>query len=478
MFQQTLMRLPNDCANPIVVSNEDHRFIVTEQLEQIARKPASIILEPFGRNTAPALALAALQALETDGDDAILLVLPADHYISDLAEFHKALETARQRAEMGNLVLFGIHPSAPETGYGYLRKGASIENTVFEVKEFVEKPNLKLAMEFMASGEYLWNSGMFVMSARRYLEELATHSKDLNKICQLAFKRRQCEGIFARIPADIFEHCPADSIDYAVMENTKTAVSVSLSAGWSDLGSWTSLWDSEDKDSDGNVLRGDVINRDSKGCYVRSDERLVAMVGVENLVIIDTADAILVAHKDKVQEVKSIVTHLKKQNRSEHDCHREVYRPWGSYDTVDLGSRFQVKNIKVKPGASLSMQKHHHRAEHWVVVSGTAEVTCGENVFLLSENESTYIPIGEVHRLTNPGTIPLEIIEVQSGSYLGEDDIVRFDDIYGRTKKAVQPTVSGTESIVENPVKMTAVERSPLDIGGITYGKTCEVPVD
>lgn len=452
MFQQTLTRLPTFCAAPIIVSNEDHRFIVTDQLEQIASTPSSIILEPFGRNTAPALALAALQALEAGDDEAILLVLPADHYISNLTEFHDALVKARQYAEMGNLVLFGIHPSSPETGYGYLRKGASLESTVFEVQEFVEKPNLTSAMEFMASGDYLWNSGMFVMSARSYLEELATHNEDLDKICRLAFKGRQREGLFTRIPADIFTHCPADSIDYAVMEKTRTAVSVSLSAGWSDLGSWSSLWDNEDKDNDGNVLRGDVINRDSNGCYVRSDKRLIAMIGVEDLVIVDTDDAILVAHKDKVQDVKSIVTHLKELCRSEHECHREVYRPWGSYGTIDLGPRFQVKNIKVKPGARLSLQKHHHRAEHWVVVSGTAEVTCGDNVFLLSENQSTYIPVGEVHRLTNPGNIPLEIIEIQSGSYLGEDDIVRFDDVYGRTDSAAQQTVSGIEAIVKSLV--------------------------
>jgi mannose-1-phosphate guanylyltransferase/mannose-6-phosphate isomerase len=439
MFQQTLTRLPGYCADPIVVSNEDHRFIVTEQLEKIALTPSSVILEPFGRNTAPALALAALHALETGDEEAVLLVLPADHYISDLAEFHQALEVARQSAEQGNLVLFGIQPSSPETGYGYLKKGSTVRATVFEVDEFVEKPDLETAMQYLASGDYLWNSGMFVMRARRYLEELSVHFEDIYHTCKLGYEHRQCEGVFMRIAANIFEHCPDDSIDYAVMEKTNAAVSVSLAAGWSDLGSWSSLWDNETKDEQNNVVRGDVISQDSKGCYVRSDERLVALVGVEDLVVVDTDDAVLVAHKDKVQNVKGIVAHLKKHGRTEHDSHREVRRPWGSYDTVDLGSRFQVKNIKVKPGASLSLQKHHHRAEHWVVVSGTAEVTCGEKVFLLSENQSTYIPVGEVHRLKNPGTIPLEIIEIQSGSYLGEDDIVRFEDIYGRVDDKVEP---------------------------------------
>ncbi|MAM86592.1 MAG: mannose-1-phosphate guanylyltransferase/mannose-6-phosphate isomerase [unclassified Hahellaceae] len=452
MFQQTIQRLPAGLSSPIIVTNEAHRFLVQEQLQAIDCDPLQIILEPFGRNTAPAVAMAALEVLSSGRDD-IIAVLPADHFIGNIPEYHRALATARDRAAQGDLVLFGITPTAPETGYGYIRTGSSVGDQAKEVLEFVEKPDLQTAMSYLASGEYFWNSGMFVFSARRYIEELAVHYPRMFVSCELAYEASQSSDGCRLLAPEQFRDCPDESIDYALMEKTDAATAVAMNAGWSDLGCWSSLWDTEARDSDDNVLLGDVVSHRSTACYVRSDHRLVATVGVQDLFIVDTKDAVLVAHRDSVQEVKTIVDKLKAARRSEHVVHREVFRPWGSYQTTDLGSRFQVKNIKVKPGASLSLQKHHHRAEHWIVVSGTAEVTRGDEVFLLGENESTYIPVGEVHRLTNPGIIPLEIVEVQSGSYLGEDDIIRLDDIYGRVPP--EPTTASAEpslKAAEQPV--------------------------
>ncbi|MEO0442220.1 MAG: mannose-1-phosphate guanylyltransferase/mannose-6-phosphate isomerase [Pseudomonadota bacterium] len=437
MLQQTLSRLlefDKDTLNidqPLVICNEDHRFIVAEQLRAINIKPGGIILEPFGRNTAPAIALAALAK-----PDAILLVLPADHVIQNIAAFEKASATACRQAQAGKLATFGIVPHAPETGYGYIKNGVMIDKDVHIVDQFVEKPDLASAQAYLDSGNYLWNSGMFMFKASRYLEELEKSRPEIVATCRQAMQATQGDLDFTRINADAFEKCPQDSIDYAVMEKTDDAVVIPLDANWSDVGSWSALWAVSAKDAHGNVIKGDhVFTEDTKHCYIQSDQKLIATIGLEHTVIVETDDAIMVASKDRVQDVKSIVTRLKQAGRSESNLHRKVYRPWGYYDSIDCGERFQVKRIVVNPGAQLSLQMHHHRAEHWVVVQGTAQVRCGENTMLLSENESTYIPLGEVHQLGNPGKFPLEIIEVQSGSYLGEDDIVRFEDLYGRVEK-------------------------------------------
>lgn len=441
MFQQTLQRLPQCRVQaPLVVANEAHRFIISEQLEALRVKPRSILLEPFGRNTAPAVALAAMQIL-AEGQDDIMLVLPADHLINELDRFHVALEQACVAASAGKLVLFGITPRQPETGYGYIR-ASQPECGGLRVERFVEKPDLATASAYVASGEYYWNSGMFMFSARTFLEELRTFEPDIYDTCQLVMQNLSQDKDFFRIPAAIFEHCPDNSIDYAVMERTSRALLVPLDAGWNDVGSWSSLWEVQPKDAYGNVLLGDVTQIASQNCYVRGDGKLVTLLGVDDLVVVDTKDAVLIAHRSCVQDVKTLVNQLKAEERSEVTLHREVVRPWGSYDSVDQGARFQVKRICVKPGASLSLQKHYHRAEHWIVVKGTARITCDSDVFLLSENKSTYIPVGSVHRLENPGKILLEIIEVQSGTYLGEDDIERFEDNYGRTSEP-QVTVQG-----------------------------------
>ena len=427
MLQATVKRLSGlDIQASITICNEEHRFFVAEQLREID-KLGSIILEPVGRNTAPAIALAALTAK----DDPLLLVLAADHVIQDEAAFREAVIRAIPLAEAGKLVTFGIVPSEPHTGYGYIKRGKDIGEG-FEVDAFVEKPSSDVAQDYFSSGDYYWNSGMFLFRASTYIEELKKFRPDILEKCQGSVMDVKTDLDFLRIDKDMFESCPAESVDYAVMEKTSHAVVVPMDAGWSDIGSWSSLWDISEKDGEGNSTHGDVILHNTRNSYVRSDNKLVAVIGVDDLVVVSTKDALMVAHKDSVQDVKMITECLKAEARSEWQLSREVYRPWGKYDSIDSGERYQAKRITVKPGAKLSVQMHHHRAEHWVVVSGTARVTNGDKTFLLSENESTYIPIGVVHALENPGKVELELIEVQSGAYLGEDDIVRFQDNYGR----------------------------------------------
>lgn len=435
MLQETLGRLELiEHQAPLLICNEEHRFLVAEQLRQLGVTDARILLEPEGRNTAPAIALAALQAIEDapESSEVLLLVLAADHSIADVKAFHKSIAQAEVLAKQGQLVTFGIEPTHAETGYGYIQRSEGQGEGGFGVRRFVEKPDLITAESYLSSGDYYWNSGMFLFQAKRYLEELERFQPAMLAACRLAMASAQQDFDFIRVDKQAFRACPSESIDYAVMEHTEHASVVPLAAGWSDIGSWSSLWDVSEKDSDDNVLHGDVLAEDTSHTLVRSEHRLVATLGVDNLVVVETKDAVLVAHKDRVQDVKRVVARLQKAGRSEHFNHREVYRPWGVYDSVDNGERYQVKRITVKPGAKLSVQMHHHRAEHWVVVSGTARVTNGEKTYLVSENESTYIPIGQVHALENPGRIPLELIEVQSGSYLGEDDIVRLQDHYGR----------------------------------------------
>lgn len=434
MLQETLCRLPvDDAESPVVVANDEHRFIVKEQLEAIGRQPLSILLEPFGRNTAPAVAMAAIEVARKD-PKAIMLVLPADHAIENVEAFQRAVAQGQEAARSGGLVLFGITPTRPETGYGYIAAGQSgeVPGAARPVSRFIEKPDAEKAAALLSAGGYYWNSGMFMFRADSYLAELKKHSPDIYDTCLLAARSLERDMDFTRIPSEIFEHCPDDSIDYAVMEKTSKALLVPMDAGWSDVGSWSTIWDVTDKDENANAILGDACLEDSDNCLVHTSDKLVAMLGVKDLVVVDTKDALMVAHKDKVQDVKKLVKRLNGDQRSETRTHRQVYRPWGSYDSIDMGNRFQVKRISVKPGEKLSLQKHHHRAEHWIIVKGTAEVTRNEETFLLSENESTYIPIGAVHRLYNPGCIPLELIEVQSGAYLGEDDIERLDDRYGR----------------------------------------------
>ncbi|WP_448243384.1 mannose-1-phosphate guanylyltransferase/mannose-6-phosphate isomerase [Pseudoxanthomonas mexicana] len=415
---------------PIVVANEEHRFLVAEQLRQVGAPVPAILLEPVGRNTAPAIAAAALQAM-AGGADPLLLVLPSDHVVRDVAGFQRAVREASSAAEAGALVTFGIVPDAPETGFGYIQAEAG--DGLRQVLRFVEKPDAATARSYLDAGGYYWNSGMFLFRASRYLEELARFRPDIVDAVRAAHVAARHDGDFVRLDKDAFSACPSDSIDYAVMEKTADAMVLPVDIGWNDVGSWSALWDVAERDADGNAHHGDVIAVDSRNSYAYA-QRLVALVGVDDIVVVETDDAVLVARKDKVQEVKQVVARLKQEQRSQAVLHREVHRPWGSYDSVDNGGRHQVKRIKVKPGAALSLQMHHHRAEHWIVVSGTAKVTRGDETLLLSENESTYIPLGVKHRLENPGKVPLELIEVQSGSYLGEDDIVRFEDVYGRSQ--------------------------------------------
>ena len=433
LFQQTLERLQGlpGLGEPIVVCNNEHRFLVAQQLREGGHIGGSILLEPIGRNTAPAIALAAIDALKQT-EDAILLVLPADHVIRDWAALHKAAATAQALANEGYLVTFGIVPDHPETGYGYIRKGEPLHSEACRVSHFAEKPDLATAASYLESGEYLWNSGMFVFRADRYLEELGEHAPQMLGACRRAYEAGTEDLDFIRIPKDIFAVCPSDSLDYAVMERTSRAAVVPLDCGWSDVGSWPALWQAGSPDAAGNVTRGDVMLRNVGNSYVRAESRLAAVIGLQDVVVIETPDAVLVSSRDAAQDVKHIVSALKKAGRGEALLHTRVYRPWGTYESLVESDRFQVKRIVVNPGQQLSLQMHHHRAEHWIVVKGTARVTCGEQDITLHEDQSTYIPIGTKHRLANPGKIPLELIEVQSGSYLGEDDIVRFDDTYGR----------------------------------------------
>jgi mannose-1-phosphate guanylyltransferase/mannose-6-phosphate isomerase len=436
LLQATLTRLNGleELDLPIVVCNEEHRFTTAEQLHEINGEEAlgDILLEPVGKNTAPAVALAAIHALQKH-DDALLLVLPADHVVRDRDVFQQAVRKAVAAAKDDHMVTFGVVPTKPETGYGYVRRGDSIGDSLYRVSQFVEKPDMEKAKAYVDSGEYYWNSGMFLFKASLYLDELGELNPKMVDACQLALDQSQHDLDFIRLGKEAFLSCPSDSIDYAVMEKTSKAAMVPLDAGWNDIGSWDALWEIESKDADGNVLRGDVLAHDSKECMVRAEDKLVTLVGVENLVVIETKDAVLVASKDSVQDVKTIVDKLRDEHRSEAELHREVYRPWGKYDGIDVGGRFQVKRITVKPGESTSLQLHYHRAEHWIIVSGIAEITCNDETFLCAENQSAYIPQGSKHRISNPGKLPMEMIEVQTGSYLGEDDIVRFDDHYGRT---------------------------------------------
>lgn len=432
MLQETLKRLTSlEHLAPVVICNEEHRFLVAEQLRQLDIEESHILLEPEGRNTAPAIALAALKVVEQD-PEALLLVLAADHLIKDIPAFQKSVEHAHQLAEQGQLVTFGVVPTHAETGYGYIQRGAGQGDIGFRVKRFVEKPDRATAEDYLGTGDYYWNSGMFLFRASRYLEELEAFQPAMVAACRAALAGSRQDLHFTRLDAEAFKACPADSVDYAVMERTAHASVVPLDAGWSDIGSWSSLWEASEQDAQGNVTHGDVMIHVGHNLMVHADHRLVATVGVDDLVVVETKDAVLVARKDRVQEVKQIVERLKAEGRTEYRNHREVYRPWGMYDAIDQGKRYQVKRITVKPGAKLSVQMHHHRAEHWVVVSGTAKVTTGDDTYLVTENQSTYIPIGKVHALENPRVIPLELIEVQSGAYLGEDDIVRLTDRYGR----------------------------------------------
>ena len=430
MVQATWIRVASLAAGaPIVVANEEHRFLVAEQLRQIGAPTPAILLEPMGRNTAPAIAAAALQAL-TEGEDPLLLVLPSDHVVRDEAGFRNAVVAAIPAAEAGALVTFGIVPDSPETGFGYIQAEAG--SGLRKVLRFVEKPDAVTAQSYLDEGGYYWNSGMFLFRASRVLEELRRFRPDIVQAVQAAFDTAKRDGDFIRLDKDAFAASPSDSIDYAVMEKTDHAMVLPVDIGWSDVGSWSALWDVAERDSSGNAHHGDVIAVDSRNSYAYA-QRLVALVGVDDIVVVDTPDAVLVAHKDRVQDVKLVVAQLKDGQRSQAVLHREVHRPWGSYDSVDFGSRHQVKRIKVKPGAQLSLQSHQYRAEHWIVVKGIARVTRNNDVFELFENQSTYIPIGAKHRLENPGTEMLELVEVQSGDYLGEDDIVRYSDIYGRS---------------------------------------------
>jgi mannose-1-phosphate guanylyltransferase/mannose-6-phosphate isomerase len=434
LLQNTVMRLEPlaDKLAPLMICNETHRFLVAEQLRSIGISPTRIILEPVGRNTAPAVAVAALIALTLE-PEAVLLVLPADHIIANAAAFCEAVTAGLPLAQANYLVTFGIVPNRPETGYGYINAVDAIEETkALSVKRFVEKPDIETAQQYISSGKYYWNSGMFLFKASQYLKELEQFEPDIVETCRIAVDNALEDKYFLRLDEAAFKASPSNSIDYAVMENTNAAVVIPLEAGWNDVGAWSSLWEVSEQDNDSNVILGDILTEKVHNSYLRAEHRLLAAIGIENLTIVETADAVLVAHKDHVQDVKKIVARLKSENRPEAELHRKVYRPWGYYETIDTEERFQVKRITVNPGASLSLQKHYHRSEHWVVVKGTARITHGDETFIITENQSTYIPLGVKHRLENPGKLPLEIIEVQSGSYLGEDDIVRYEDVYGR----------------------------------------------
>lgn len=461
MLQHTFARLGGiEHQPPLVICNEEHRFIAAEQIRQAGFEHSGIILEPMGKNTAPAIALAAMKStlsniaslpmdpLKTEKsksvepEERILLVLPADHRIENPSVFQSCIERALPYAQAGRLVSLGVFPTSAETGYGYIKKGApqQIGNDAsggYDVAAFIEKPDLNRAQQYLSSGDYFWNSGIFMFKASRYLEELHRFAPDILTSCEKAFKAASSDMDFVRIDRGLFDLCPSDSIDYAVMEKTESATVIPMDAGWSDVGSWSALWDACEKDENNNVATGDVISIQSTGNYLHSENKLIAAVGVDDLIIVETKDAILVANKAEVQQVSSVVNQLKHANRSEHRNHREVYRPWGKYDVVDSGRHDQVKRITVKPGEKLLLQIHHHRAEHWIVVSGTAKVTCGEHTFFVFENQSTYIPFDTVHALENPGSTPLEMIEVQTGEYLSEEDVIRFEQRKGFAEEKV-----------------------------------------
>lgn len=438
MLQNTINRLDGveKKGAPIIICNENHRFMVAEQIRQTGVLNPTIMLEPVGRNTAPAVAIAAIHAFYSD-PDAILMIMPADHYIDNNEAFVAAINDAALIAEDKVMLTFGIVPESPETGYGYIKAGeaySSNKSKPYRIDKFVEKPDFETAKKYVESGEYYWNSGMFMFKAATYIEELSKFAPEMIKQCEIAVKNGKADLDFFRIDAASFAECPSDSIDYAVMEKTDRGVMIPLKAGWNDLGSWQSLWQTGKKDCNMNVLHGDTLLYDVKNSYIHASERMVAAIGLENHIIIETSDAILVSPMDRSQDIKHLVSKLKSSERSEAKIHRKVYRPWGSYESIDFADRFQVKRITVKPGGILSLQKHYHRAEHWIVVRGTALVRKDNDSFLLKEDESTYLPLGVTHRLENPGKIPLELIEVQTGPYLGEDDIARFEDVYGRTK--------------------------------------------
>jgi mannose-1-phosphate guanylyltransferase/mannose-6-phosphate isomerase len=436
LLQQTVRRVADrqGFAAPLLVANEEHRFIIAEQLREIAAVPRALLLEPVGRNTAPAACIAALALTEAEPDP-LMLVMPSDHTIGDLAAFADAVEGAATAARAGALVSFGITPQRAETGYGYIRRGSELDGAkgVFAVAEFVEKPGPEQAQAYVASGEHSWNSGMFLFPARVYLDELERLRPDMVAACRDALATAQRDSDFVRLGREAFAACDSDSIDYAVMEHTRRAAVVPVSMGWSDVGSWDALWEMGDKDQHGNSIEGNVVAEDARNCYLRSEAGLVAAIGIEDLVVVSTADAVMVAPRNRTQDVKKLVARLVKDRRDEADALPTVHRPWGTFTSLHNGHRVQVKHIMVKPGGKLSLQMHHHRAEHWVVVQGTAKIRRGDQEMMLSEDQSTYIPIGTSHRLENPGKIPLHLIEVQSGSYLGEDDIVRLEDSYGRS---------------------------------------------
>ena len=433
LFQEAVLRLPKSIGDPLVICNEEHRFLAAEQLCQINRSAASIILEPVGKNTAPAIALAALKSIKNN-ENVILLVLSADHLIQDVGKFHQAIESAKKQAEKNKLVTFGIVPQKVETGFGYIKGDVSQHEGYYNIDEFVEKPDYKTAQKYVDSGKYFWNSGMFMFQASVYLDELEKYEPEILSACKKSYQNEYHDLDFIRLNEEEFLSCPSQSIDYAVMERTNNAVMVTLDVTWNDVGSWSVLWDSQYKDKNNNLVVGDVILNKVNNSYIHNaSKRLVSAIGVSDLIIVDTEDAILVTNKDHGHYVKNIVEQIKESNRPESEQHRKVFRPWGYYDSIDNGNGFQVKRVLINPGAKLSLQKHGHRAEHWVVIKGKAKVTCGKKTFQLIENQSTYIPLGELHRLENIGSTPLEIIEIQTGDYLGEDDIIRIEDEYDRS---------------------------------------------
>lgn len=431
LLQMTLERISFLDQDPILICNQEHRFMVAEQLRSSDTQASSVLLEPCQKNTAPAIALAALKAMES-GEDPLLLVLPADHLLKDSKAFALAIEHASELASQGMLVTFGVTPTKPETGYGYIQRGSELNDHGYTIDQFIEKPSQRLAEEYVQSQEYLWNSGMFLFRASAFLNELEIYHDTMYYDCLQIMSAQRQQSEFVYFDEAVFERCDSQSVDFAVMECTFNAAVVPLAAGWCDMGSWDALWEVSKKDEQGNVLQGDVLCRHANNCLVKSSHRLVSLIGLDDVVVVETSDAVLVAHKDHLQDIKSVTEQLDSDGRHEHQSHRQVVRPWGKYDSIDKGDRFQVKHITVMPGEKLSLQMHHHRAEHWIIVSGTANVTCGDSVQLLAENQSVYIPIAVTHCLENPGKVPLELIEVQSGAYLGEDDIVRFEDSYHR----------------------------------------------